>query len=258
MASTGAYLLTIVSQYGDIEGAPTRSSIIGFIAIGAAITLVACLGSVGAQYRKTEGTVKQGFLMLVVYAFCMAVLLIVQLAFAVTIYIWIGGTLGPMERKVSSSKNAKQSFKQAENMINCTYNFCCVNGAPNMTMTDFANYSAICKMKNGKPNSKGNIYPVKDCDKNECKYKSQLSQGCNLVGRALKTPAQCRSYVSFRAEVAQMIANNLRPIAMGALIIGGVEFLLLVSALLNIFWCCGKPAKVQDEDDWDEYDDVYR
>ena len=79
-----------------------------------------------------------------------------------------------------------------------------------------------------------------------------------LVGRALKTPAQCRSYVSFRAEVAQMIANNLRPIAMGALIIGGVEFLLLVSALLNIFWCCGKPAKVQDEDDWDEYDDVYR
>ena len=137
MASTGAYLLTIVGQYGEIEGAPTKSSIIGFIAIGAAITVVACLGSVGAQYRKTEGTVKQGFLMLVVYAFCMAVLLIVQLAFAVTIYIWIGGTLGPMERKVSSSKNAKQSFKQAENMINCTYNFCCVNGAPNMTMTAF-------------------------------------------------------------------------------------------------------------------------
>ena len=33
MASTGAYLLTIVGQYGEIEGAPTKSSIIGFIAL---------------------------------------------------------------------------------------------------------------------------------------------------------------------------------------------------------------------------------
>lgn len=260
VASTGAYLLTIVHSYGEIEGAPTKSSIIGFIAIGAAITVVAFLGSMGAQYRKSEGTVKKGFLMLVVYAFCMAILLIVQLFFAVSIYVWIGGTLGPMERKVSSNKNARESLKQAENMINCTYNYCCVNGAPNISISEFANYSATCKMKDGKPNSKGSVYPVKDCDngKETCKYKAQLSKGCRLVGQALKTPAQCRNYVSFRKEVAQMIADNLRPIAMGAMIIGGVEFLLLVSALLNIFWCCGKPAKVQDDDDWDEYDDVYQ
>ena len=60
---------------------------IGFVAIGAAITFVACLGCCGAQYRKSEGTEKRGFLMLVVYAFCMAVLLMVQIAFAVSIYV---------------------------------------------------------------------------------------------------------------------------------------------------------------------------
>ena len=43
---------------------------------------------------------------------------------------------------------------------------------------------------------------------------------------------------------------------MGALIIGGLQFLMLIAALLNIFWCCGKSNKVQDDDD-DYYDDVY-
>jgi uncharacterized membrane protein len=256
VASTGAYLLSIINQYGDIEGAPAKSSMIGFVAIGAAITFVACLGCCGAQYRKSEGTEKRGFLMLVVYAFCMAVLLMVQIAFAVSIYVWIGGTLGPMQNKVNSNSKAKQSLKQAENMINCTFNYCCVNGKPNVSKAEFKNDSAICRMKDGKPNSKGSIYAVQDCDVEDCKYESRLQQGCNLVGKALHSPAQCASYTNFRAEVAQMLADNLRPIAMGALIIGGLQFLMLIAALLNIFWCCGKSNKVQDDDE-DYYDDVY-
>ena len=48
--------------------------------------------------------------------------------------------------------------------------------------------------------------------------------------------------------------ERLEPIALAACIIGGVQFLLLISALMNIFWCCGKSDKVQDDAD---YDDVY-
>ena len=191
--------------------------------------------------------------MLVVYAFCMAVLLMVQIAFAISIYTWIGGTLGPMQEKVKSNSKAKQSLKQAENMINCTFNYCCVNGKPNVSKVEFLNNSAVCKMKDGKPNSMGEVYKVRDCDQEECKYKSRLEQGCTLVGKALHSQSQCTSYTEFRAEVAQMLADNLRPIALGALIIGGLQFLMLIAALLNIFWCCGKSNKVQDDD----YDDVY-
>lgn len=256
--STGIYLSTIMDRFGDIPGAPTKSAINAMIGIGIALAVIACMGCMGAQYRKNEGTEKRGFLLLVAYAICMAVLLVIEIAIGVAIYTWIGGSLGPLASKVPSKHQSKldSSIIQAENFINCTYNFCCLNGGPNVTLHEFKNASAICHVNaKGLPMAAptGIRKPDKKCPDTGCDSKEEkLRKGCYLVSKALKSKEQCLDYSGFRSEVAATIIENVRPIALAACIVGGVQFLLLLSALFNIFWCCGKSDKVDDFND-----DVY-
>ena len=256
ICATAAYLKTIINSYGDIPGAPTTSSINIMIGIGAALTFVACLGCMGAQYRKSEGTEKRGFLMLVAYAICMSILLVIEIAVGVAIYVWIGGSVGTMSGKVPEKHQGKveNSLMQAENFINCTYNFCCLNGGPNISIAQFKNHSAICQVKDSGMPFWADTSSKTEPKKCPCSAKEEkLRKGCPLVDSSL-SEARCMDYAGFKKAVAETIQERLEPIALAACIIGGVQFLLLISALMNIFWCCGKSDKVQDDAD---YDDVY-
>lgn len=256
ICGTGVYLKTIINSYGDIPGAPTTSSINMIIGVGAALAFVACLGCSGAQYRKSEGTEKRGFIMLVIYAILMSILLVIEIAIGVAIYVWIGGSVGTISGSVPKKHQGKvtNGLLQAENFINCSYNFCCLNGDPNISIATFRNHSATCRVKeSGMPfySKAGTESELKKCP---CtKKEEKLRSGCSFVSSSLTTE-KCLDYDGFKKAVAKSIQKKLEPIALAACIVGGVQFLLLVSAICNIFWCCGKSDKVQDDSD---YDDVY-
>lgn len=257
ISATGGYLLSVVNKYGDIPGAPAKTALFAMISLGVVLCFLACLGMQGASMRKTKGSEKRGLCLLIIYAVFLGLIIIAELIIGVVVFVWIGGSLGPISEKIESSQRASklttEGGKQADNFINCLYNECCQQ-QDGLNVSMFA--AETCRMNSkNRPDAKGEVQPIRcegTCEGEEAR--ASVKQACKALGSRVLSKEQCYKGIDeFRSQVSTLIMNNLRPIGIACCVIGGLQLILFIFAILQICWCCGK----SDDPDEGWYDDDY-
>jgi tetrahydromethanopterin S-methyltransferase subunit C len=256
LAATGGYMLNVVSKY-DIPGAPAKMAMYILISLGVFLTLLACLGMQGSAMRKTEGSEGRGLCLLIVYAVLLFLILLVEIIMGIVIFVWVGGSLGPLSKKIESNQRAQKSVekgaKQANNFINCVYDGCC--SAQKVDPELFAPVGCYTSSK-GVPNSEGTLTTHK-CpgDEYPCDPPASVAQVCSSIDDSVLNTEACNAGIeTFRTNVAYWLSENIKPIAYVCMGVGGLQFILFIFAVLQICWCCGKSDPVED---WDSEDDEY-
>lgn len=249
--------MSVIGKYGDIPGAPAKTALYAMIALGSILCVLACVGMQGASMRKTRGTEKRGLCLLIIYAVALALIIIAEITVGVVVFVWIGGSLGPLGEKINRNEKAKklssEGGKQADNFINCMYNECCATKPINLTLFQ----PEPCKMNSKDvPDSNGELKPWA-CQSPPCDARGSVKKACGALDSSVLSVEQCHSGIdSFQEAVANLIQENMRPIAYAACIVGGLQLILFICTVLQICWCCGKSDE-PDADWYDEDDDYY-
>lgn len=255
LTASGAYLLTIVGKYGDIPGAPAKTAIHATIGLGVVILFLSCLGMRGADLRKTSGTEAKGVCYLTIYAAILFVVIAAEVIIGVVVWTWVGGSLGPVQDRVDNSQRAtgiaKKSAAQADNFMRCMYNECC------LTMAEL-NYSTFeqeqCRLNSkNMPHTSGDVQPKKNCTP-PCSARDSVAFVCStLEDEDALDAGTCQEGIgAFKKKVGILLHSNIMPIAYICIGVGGLQFLLLLLAITNICWCCGKSEPKIEDESWDE------
>ena len=252
-------MLNVIGKY-DIPGAPAKTAMYCLIGLGVFLVVIACLGMQGAAMRKTQGTEGKGLCLLIIYAVLLFLVILVELVVGIVVFVWIGGSLGPVTEKIQNNEKAKQVVKkgtlQAENFINCLYDGCCATQEINASK--FEPVGCFVNDK-GYPDYQGNLYQS-SCDNDfPCDAPEAISDACNALGEHLLSVATCHSGINkFQSNVADALAEHFRPIGYVAIAVGSTQLALFIMAILQICWCCGESDPVDDwNDDWDDDYDEY-
>jgi hypothetical protein len=255
LAATGGYMLNVIGKY-DIPGAPAKTAMYCLIGLGVFLTLLACLGMQGSAMRKTQGTEGKGLCLLIVYAVLLLLVILVELVVGIVVFVWIGGSLGPVTEKIENNEKAqavvKKGTKQAENFIDCLYDGCCSTQEVNATM--FKQVGCHVNDK-GYPDYQGSLY-VSPCNNTyPCDAPEAIVETCGALGTNLLSVDTCHAGIDqFKTNVATALGDNFKPIGYVCLAVGGVQLMLFIMAVLQICWCCGESDPVDDwDDDYDEY-----
>lgn len=253
-------MLHILGKY-DIPGAPAKMAMYCLIGMGVFLTLLACLGMQGAAMRKTEGSEGRGLCLLIIYAILLFVIILVEVVIGIVVFIWVGGSLGPLTERVNNNEKAKaavaKSAVQANNFINCVYDGCCsaqaVDGEKFVPVGCHTNDKGVPDAKGtlSKHTCPNNSYP---CDPPEA-----LKQMCSSIDGSVLNVDTCNAGIDqFKQNAATYLSENIKPIAYVCLGVGGLQLILFIFSLLQICWCCGKSDPVEDWDDDEYYDDYGR
>ena len=227
------------------------------ISLGVFLTLLACLGMQGSAMRKTKGSEGRGLCLLIIYAVLLFLILLVEIVIGIVLFIWVGGSLGPLTTRIENNERAQQSVekgaKQANNFINCVYDGCCSAQAVNQS--SFAPVGCYVSDK-GVPNSNGEltthtcpgkVYP--------CDPPTAIAQLCESIDGEVLNVKTCNAGIDdFKVNVAHWLSERIKPIGYVCVVVGGLQFVLFIFAVLQICWCCGASDPV---DDWDSDDDEY-
>jgi hypothetical protein len=258
-AATGGYMLNVIGKY-DIPGAPAKSAMYALIGLGVFLTFLACLGMQGSALRKQEGSEGRGLCLLIIYAVLLFLVILVEVIVGVVVFVWLGGTLGPVTEKIENNDKAqkvvKKGTKQASNFINCVYDGCCITQEINATRFEFVGCYVDDK---GMPDVGGSLYEGDDCTDYPCETGMEsVNEVCGALGSNLLSAETCHAGIdTFKANVAEAINENIKPIGYVCVCVGSVQLILFVFAMLQICWCCGKSDPVEDwDDDYDEYGQV--
>merc|ERR1711871_255845 len=226
------------------------------IGLGVFLTLLACLGMQGSAMRKTEGTEGKGLCLLIIYAVLLFLVILVEVVVGIVVFVWIGGSLGPVTEKIEENGKAQAVVKkgtlQASNFINCLYDGCCSTQAVNSTK--FTQVGCLVNDK-GYPDYEGSIYESPCNEAYPCDAPEAIAETCGILGSNLLSVQTCHSGIDqFKENVANALAENFKPIGYVCVSVGAVQLMLFIMALLQICWCCGASDPVDDwDDDYDEY-----
>jgi hypothetical protein len=255
LAATGGYMLNVIGKY-DIPGAPAKTAMYCLIGLGVFLTLLACLGMQGSAMRKTQGTEGKGLCLLIIYAVLLLLVILVEMVVGIVVFVWIGGSLGPVTEKIESNEKAQAVVKkgtlQASNFINCLYDGCC--STQEVNASTFNQVGCYVNDK-GYPDYEGSLYES-PCNENyPCDAPEAIAETCGILGSNLLSVDTCHSGIDeFKLNVANAVAENFKPIGYVCLVVGGIQLMLFIMAVLQICWCCGESDPVDDwDDDYDEY-----
>ena len=242
-----------------IDRQPAKMAMYCLIGLGTFLTLLACLGMQGSAMRKTEGSEGRGLCLLIIYAVLLFVIILVETVIGLVIFIWVGGSLGPLTDKINNNEKAQKVAKkgtvQAGNFINCIYDGCCT--ALPVDSTKFVPVGCHVNSK-GIPDATG---PLSDhtCAEYPCDPPKALKQMCDSIDGSVLNQKSCNEGIdSFKANTATYLSANIKPIGYVCLGVGGLQLILFIFSVLQICWCCGKSDPVEDWDDDEYYDDYGR
>ena len=211
--------------------------------------------------RKTEGSEGRGLCLLIIYAVLLLLIIIVEAIIGIVVFVWVGGSLGPLTKKINSNHRAQAAVnkgsRQANNFINCVYDGCC--SAKPVDPEKFAPVGCYINDK-GMPSADGRmaqhtcpgkIYP--------CPAPSSVASMCDVLDGNILNTNSCNDGIDkFKSNVAVYLSDNVKPLGYVCVGVGGLQLILFIFSILQICWCCGKSDPVEDWDDDEDYDEYGR